>query len=514
MGATLLIVSCARVPVSLQYETVTDPTARAALQTCSLFFADLDRLVTRRKVRDSQAASIPMFPYLRVDRFLESFGKGISADTAFTAWVDRLQHLAEQGHQVELANLPVDELSALQRSLHDGIATGQSLMDIVRECGHRLRHHDLADADTRQRLRKAVQVPPEYVSWQRAVGLYEITANFANAAISKWHKETHRVYAQPVDTLPIDGELVRYVPPFEAEPLGAEAIREIIKRSARNPLGIPEPKGEDRNRLFAAFAPVWQIDVASNNDRIGAPGWSNIDDEKPLVDTQQPTVYRHISHTRFEDEILLQLNYVVWFPSRPRTSSFDYLGGHIDGIMWRVTLSRDGTPLIFDSSHNCGCFHMFFPSRGLQLRPLPNTPEDGLQEPALVPQQAPDLRPGAGPTLRIAHRTHYIERVTPDPLDQGRTVRYRWADYDSLRSLPVAGGGRRSLFRPDGIVPGTKRGERWFFWPLGVPHPGEMRQWGHHATAFVGRRHFDEPYLLERTFIIDPSKAAPSAFSQ
>jgi len=27
-----------------------------------------------------------------------------------------------------------------------------------------------------------------------------------------------------------------------------------------------------------------------------------------------------------------------------------------------------------------------------------------------------------------------------------------------------------------------------------------MRQWGHHATAFVGRRHFDEPELLGRYF--------------
>jgi hypothetical protein len=35
---------------------------------------------------------------------------------------------------------------------------------------------------------------------------------------------------------------------------------------------------------------------------------------------------------------------------------------------------------------------------------------------------------------------------------------------------------------------------------MGIPHPGEMRQWGHHATAFVGRRHFDDPYLLEDVF--------------
>jgi hypothetical protein len=33
-----------------------------------------------------------------------------------------------------------------------------------------------------------------------------------------------------------------------------------------------------------------------------------------------------------------------------------------------------------------------------------------------------------------------------------------------------------------------------------------MRQWGRHATAFVGRRHFDDPDLLERYFeLADPA---------
>jgi hypothetical protein len=66
-------------------------------------------------------------------------------------------------------------------------------------------------------------------------------------------------------------------------------------------------------------------------------------------------------------------------------------------------------------------------------------------------------------------------------------------------------GERRSLFGSDGLVAGSERPERWLFWPMGVPSAGAMRQWGHHATAFVGRRHFDEPGLLARYF----SRAAP-----
>jgi hypothetical protein len=32
---------------------------------------------------------------------------------------------------------------------------------------------------------------------------------------------------------------------------------------------------------------------------------------------------------------------------------------------------------------------------------------------------------------------------------------------------------------------------------MGIPSPGAMRQRGLHATAFAGRRHFDDPDLLD-----------------
>ena len=81
-------------------------------------------------------------------------------------------------------------------------------------------------------------------------------------------------------------------------------------------------------------------------------------------------------------------------------------------------------------------------------------------------------------------------------------VGYAFAADDGLRSLPDPAGGRRSAFRPDGIVPGSERGERYLFWPMGVREPGAMRQWGRHATAFVGRRHFDDARLIERYFTL------------
>jgi hypothetical protein len=61
----------------------------------------------------------------------------------------------------------------------------------------------------------------------------------------------------------------------------------------------------------------------------------------------------------------------------------------------------------------------------------------------------------------------------------------------------------RSAYGPDGLVPGTERAERFLFWPMGIPSAGQMRQWGRHATAFVGRRHFDDADLFEKRFVLD-----------
>ena len=77
---------------------------------------------------------------------------------------------------------------------------------------------------------------------------------------------------------------------------------------------------------------------------------------------------------------------------------------------------------------------------------------------------------------------------------------YALLDEDTLRSLPTAEGGHRSAFWSSGIMPGTERGERALFWPMGIASPGAMRQWGRHPTAFVGRRHFDDPRLLAERF--------------
>ena len=103
--------------------------------------------------------------------------------------------------------------------------------------------------------------------------------------------------------------------------------------------------------------------------------------------------------------------------------------------------------------------------------------------------------------IRVQSRTHYVRRLVPlADVVAAEKRSYTIADYGELLSLPDGKGGTRSLFCEDGLVCGTERFERFWLWPAGIKSPGGMRQWGRHATSFVGRSHFDDPGLLDLLF--------------
>ena len=486
-GGIVTLFGCAT-PAPLQQHLTAGP-----LQECARFFVALDRAVGAVDGADPVDAHIAGFPYLRVNRFLAAFRNEPLVDSEFAAWIDRMQRLDRVARGFEIANLAPENLDESRALIPRGKG---GLSDAVASCGDELRRADLANPETRTLLRRRASVPDEYRSAWRVLGIYPLTAPFFLHGIEKFHAETLRTFTRPLAQLARAGTLRRYVPSAGPLPMTSAELGGILRRSADDPLGVPEISPDERARLFAAFAPIWEIDVAGPSDRIGTPVWR--DNAIPTIDTDAPVVYRRLSYMRVNRQVLLQLNYVVWFPERPRTGMFDLLGGHLDGITWRVTLAPDGRPLLYDSIHNCGCYHMFFPTSRLQLKTMTTD-----SEPPLLPQSAPELADGSRVVIRIAHLTHYIERVYTDRDANGEVelvTGYPIADYDELRALPAAGGGQSSLFRSDGIVPGSDRAERWLFWPMGIPAPGAMRAWGHQATAFIGRRHFDDPDLIERLF--------------
>jgi hypothetical protein len=150
--------------------------------------------------------------------------------------------------------------------------------------------------------------------------------------------------------------------------------------------------------------------------------------------------------------------------------------------------------LFYDSVHPCGCYHSLHRPQGSDLT-IPAA-ED---EPLLV-FDSPLSDQQANPVLLIQADTHYLLKVQTDSAGKPHQASYRLTLYDDLRSLPIINPAesnitRRSWFDPDGLIAESARFERFFLWPLGTPSAGAMRQQGHHAIAFVGRRHFDEAWL-------------------
>jgi hypothetical protein len=460
---------------------------------CERLYAEMDRALAQAGVDEGGTARLQSFPYLRVDRLLASFATETTDPDRFSAWVERMQGLDRDARQAELANLPAADRVRLQaRAPRGGEVMGGIDAELER-CADLLSARDLATAQQRDVLRVQARVPDDYDTWKRVVGLYWFTRIPFASGVRKYQTQVQAVFQTPVQDLRVRGTLVAYAPADPATASPAE-IAEILVRSRHNPLAIPDPDAADTERLFAAFAPIWVVDERDDNDRIGTLLLG--EDGRPRVETVRPVVYRRLAHTRYRDQVLLQLVYSVWLPARPKTSTLDLLGGHLDGVIWRVTLGADGTPLVYDSIHSCGCYHQFFPTSRAQLLP----PQDTLDEQAFVPQQLPAVEVGSRVAVRLETGTHYIQRVLVGTGMEG--IGYAFAQDDELRSLPAPAGGRRSAFRADGIVPGSERGERYVFWPMGVREPGAMREWGRHATAFVGRRHFDEARLIERYFVL------------
>lgn len=470
LAALLLIAGCAGTPAQrvgpiAEWQADDD----AALAACADRFVRLDDAVDAAGVRDGAAVRVSGYPYLRADRFLAGEVRQPARDPA--ALLAAMRTLDRDARQHEIANLPDDVPARL------GAPDRPALTAAVEQCGARLLARTTAAALDR------ATVPDDYATWKRVAGVYAIARVPFAAGVRGYQRETERTFATPLERLPVTRALVRYVPP--AGPPGYDDV------AALGPFADIAP--DVLAAWFARHAPVLEIDTATDADLPGAPLWTA--EGRVDVDVARPVMFTRLVHTRFAGQVLPQLVYSVWFPARPKQGALDLLGGRLDGITWRVTLGPDGAPWIHDTIHNCGCYHQFFPTPAVRARP----PASGLDEGAFVPQSLSAVPEDGRVVLRVAAVTHYLQRVTiARGVIDGAPIAF--APDDALRSLPDPQGGRRSLFRPDGIVPGTERGERWLFWPMGVDEPGAMRQWGRHATAFVGRRHFDEAGLLDRYF--------------
>ncbi|MCA9971410.1 MAG: hypothetical protein KC425_14390 [Anaerolineales bacterium] len=447
---------------------------------CVRRFQASDILIDAAGTRDVQAVRVPGFPYLRVDRTLASLADEVDGQPQRAAeWSAALAAQDEAGRRVELHNAG-----------RDAAAAAASMADCRRLLA-------LADQQQLPALQEAAQVPDDYSNTRRVLGLYPLTRYAFAAGISAWQRDTRAEFAAALAGGPHGAPRTRY--------LAAEQLDELPDLRQAAALGLPPISRERLAALIIPHAPRLEIGTLDDNDRPGALVWQHDsgDSLQLGVDVDQAVLYVRSAHGRLGGRWLLQLVYSVWFPARPPAHAYDVLAGRLDGLLWRVTLDEDGAPLVYDSIHPCGCYHLFIPTGRVRARPQPESIDEGLFAPQSVRAPAVDERV----VLHLATGTHYLHGVSVEPFrrrvgEGGILMALR--DDDQLRRLPLPGGGSRSAFGTDGLVAGSERLERFYFWPTGIASAGQMRQWGRHATAFVGRRHFDDPTLLDRYFERQP----------
>jgi hypothetical protein len=477
--ALLLLGACSTQPLRLPDLASAYLQSEGRPRECAQLFAKVDSLTLEAAAMDAQAARLPGFPYLRVNRLLESFRHELQDQHKLQAWLKAMRKLDQEARSYELQNADVKEQDDMLVKLDD--------------CAKLMLYADLQDPAQLEKIKQSAAVPDDYIKAMRILGVYPLSSLFVKTGVRRLHKKIKETYSSATEDLVTKGSLVAYAAEESITITEAE-VAHILQASSANALSIPSFSKQDEERLFRYFAPVWELNQLSGEDSIGTPYWDA--EGKIIIQTSEVVIYRHLSHTRVNDQILPQFNYIIWLPSRPANGAFDILAGHLDGLTWRVTVGRDGKVLMYDAMHNCGCYHMFFPKGDTVIREPGHSKNE---EPVLVPQRAPLLQAGQRIHLRIASGTHYIEAVqAKSPTTE--YIAYRLADYNTLRAIVTNNGERKSMFSINGIVPGTSRKERWLLWPMGIEDAGAMRQWGHHATAFVGRRHFDDADLLERYF--------------
>lgn len=458
------------------------------LDRCAALLGAMQQRVAAAGVADPFAQPLRRYPYLRSSRMLASSGQQLQGEDAFQFWRQQLWRLGQQARGYSLDNLPPAlRFSALER--HQ-----------IEACLEQLAARDAALPDYRQRLRTDAVVKDSYNDALRLLGLFPLTRQVVLQQVRQWQRQWGGQFNSSVL---LQGESRLYRPRATPPAAGAGAPfisaprEQLASAQQRHPLGWPVLPESLLQRLFDYHAPEWQLFVRSAADQIGAPRWQQ---GQLLIDGSDPVSYRLASYTRFRGQILLQLNYQIWLPERAAQGWFDIYAGPVDGLIWRVTLNPDGSVLLYDSIHACGCYHLLFPrDPRLQPKTLPSQTE----APLVLTRVAPPRSAGRL-RLQLTPDNHYLQGIGSArnvglQAASRSVLDYRAADYQQLRSLPMEQG-RRGLFDPDGLIGSSRRPERWLLWPMGVPSAGAQRIWGQHAVSFASKRHFDDPELLESLF--------------
>jgi hypothetical protein len=165
--------------------------------------------------------------------------------------------------------------------------------------------------------------------------------------------------------------------------IAGESLEAVPTLQELPDLGLPVRTRQTLASLIVRHAPQLDIATASDADRPGALLWQRDSDGRLRIGValDQPVLYVRTSHAHFSGRWLLQLIYTAWFAARPPAHAYDVLAGRLDGCCGESPWPRDGNPLVYDTIHPCGCYHLFIPTEHVRARPQPESIDEGLFSP-------------------------------------------------------------------------------------------------------------------------------------
>ena len=471
LSATLaaLAAGCARGP------TLVEPSGFfIALKDCRAKYAEIDARIDAAGVRDATFYRVPGFPYLRTDRMVASFRDQVSTIDEIGGWLRRMREFDVEARGFELENLG---LSTQERAAWRGEFLN---------CGRGLAALEFDDPANFRLLHDTLTPPDAYSAGTRALGLYPLTLPLLRASVRRHEDAVRAAFARPRAELLGPGTPLRWqVQPGEDLKLIPNSVGEAYP----DELGFPGLVDSAWRALAEVNAPDLLTVEQAAGASLGTPVWTGTATAPQVaLDTTRPEVHYQIGFSRFGAERLIQVNYFFWF-RRP-----DALPGEpaIDSLIWRVTLDARLKPLAYDSVRGSGREHFWFAVGNT----LPRQPaRDG--EGPFFPQA--QLAP-AEPALILETATGGVRGVVEtDPSLTPR--RYTLVRYETLYTLPLPGGGSRSLFDADGRVPGVRTPAPEWYAASGVPEPGALRHFMRLPVSYLGEQHFDDAFVLESAFV-------------
>jgi len=466
----------------------------------ALFYKLLDRVVEKYAVSDASTFNVPGFPYLKSNRFLAAVTKQPLNSDADLYWVEQMLKLGLDSRRKEIANLPVAAFGEISEATGD-LLERDTIYQKTESYALKLLGNDQTHPNFINNLKKVVTIPDEYSSMARFLGLYPlagIPVTLATAMAYSRYKDWH---ATPLNELNTDGRVVRFFPEETGPVVDQVFMDNLYDPSHLDDFGLPVLTKLDERRLANRFAPILYQDVVKDYDLIGKIVWK---ENQVQVDTGQPRAYFYVSHSFLGGHPVMQMNYAFWYSERAGKNAPVIERGPLDGLSYRVTLGRNGKPVMVDVMNSCGCYYFSVPQKEHIAKVLTKPGEIAPLVPAWLPTENLQSRI----SLRVNSGWHQVQKVFSGEISATGNA-YSLVPYETLESLLKGKGQYESVFSPAGIMKDSWRIEPYIFFSMGIQSIGYMRQRGHHAIKMVGRAHFTDPDLFDRSFVLSEVMKKP-----